>query len=135
MLLVPKQKVAVLIMSNTDGVVLEKTRDKALEIMINPAPAPKPVPAAAKPLAGGEMARYTGRYSQPKRFDIEVFIRDGKLFIKEFGHELPLTFLGNNRFSFQLPGAERPEEIFILPQSAANPGFLSQDIWAFKRID
>jgi CubicO group peptidase (beta-lactamase class C family) len=135
MLLVPKQKVAVLIMSNTDGVVLEKTRDKALEIMINPAPAPKPVPAAAKPLAAGEMAKYTGRYSQPKRFDIEVFIKDGELFIKEFGRELPLTFLGNNRFSFQMPGADRPEEIFILPQTPANPGFLHQDVWAFKKIN
>ena len=71
MLLVPKQKVAVLIMSNTDSVVLEKTRDKALEIMISSAPAPKSPPAAAKPLAAGDMAKYTGRYSQPKRFDIE----------------------------------------------------------------
>jgi CubicO group peptidase (beta-lactamase class C family) len=135
MLLVPRQKVAVLIMSNTDGVTLEKTRDKALEIMINPAPAPKPAPAPAKPLAAGEMAKYTGRYSQPKRYDIEVFIKDGQLFIKEFGRELPLTFLGNNRFSFQPPGADSPEEIFILPQSAANPGFLSQDVWAFKKIN
>jgi CubicO group peptidase (beta-lactamase class C family) len=134
MLLVPKQKVAVLIMSNTDNVVLEKTREKALEIMINPAPVPKN-PAAAKPLAAGEIAKYTGRYSQPKRFDIEVFIKDGKLFIKEFGLEAPLTFLGINRFSFQLPGADRPEEIFILPESAANPGFLHQDVWAFKKIN
>ena len=135
MLLVPKQKVAVLIMSNTDSVVLEKTRDKALEIMINPAPAPKTPPATAKPLAAGEMAKYTGKYSQPKRFEIEILIKDGKLFIKEHGHELPLTFLGINRFSFQLPGADRPEEIFILPQTAANPGSLHQDVWAFKKIN
>jgi hypothetical protein len=59
-------------------------------------------------------------------------MKEGKLFIKEFGHELPLTFLGINRFGFQLPGADRPEEIFILPQTAANPGFLHQDVWAFK---
>lgn len=135
MLLVPKQKVAVLIMSNTDAVVLEKTRDKALEIMINPAPGPKPPPAAGRPLAASEMAKYAGKYSQPKRFDIEIFTRDGKLFIKENGAELPLTFLGNNRFIFQSPGAERPEEVFILPHTAENPGFLHRNVWAFKKIN
>jgi CubicO group peptidase (beta-lactamase class C family) len=135
MLLVPKQKIAVLIMSNTDNVTFEKTQDKALQIMINPGPPPKVLPAAVKPITAEEMAKYTGKYSQPKRFDVEVFIKDGKLFIKEFGLEMPLSFIGNNRFSFQSPRAPRPEEVFILPKSATSPGFLHQYVWAFKKIN
>lgn len=136
MLLVPKQKVAVLIMSNTNNVTYGKTQNKALEIMINPGPAPVPRnPPPVKPLTIEEMGKYVGKYSQPKRFDIEVFVKEEKLFIREFGLEMPLTFIGNNRFSFQLPRADRPEEIFILPQSAAGPGFLHQYVWAFKKIN
>ena len=134
MLLVPKQKIAVLIMSNTDSVVLEKTRDKALEIMINPAPAPKTPPAAAKPLAAGEMAKYTGKYSQPKRFDIEVFIKDGKLFIKEFGHELPLTFLGNNRLASSCRAPTVPRRSSFCRRPLRIPAFCTKMFGRLRRL-
>lgn len=136
MMLVPKHKIAVLIMSNTNSVTFDKTREKALEMMAGTSPAASKIPpAAVKPISAEEMGKYTGKYSQPKRFDIEVFVKGGKLFIKEIGVELPLAFHGNNRFSFQLPRSPRPEEIFILPHSPTAPGFLHQYVWAFKKVN
>ena len=45
------------------------------------------------------MRRYAGRYSHaPQTW--EVFVKDGKLFLKEGGKEFELTKLGRGRFGY-----------------------------------
>lgn len=133
-LFVPEQKFAVVIMSNTDNVVLRDTQAAAVDAMLKPGmqiDGSGDRPEALKP---GQMVEYAGKYTQPKRFDIEVFIKDGQLFIREFGLEMPLTYYGGNRFKFQLPRAPRPLEIYIQPQTTRKTGFLHQYVWAFKKV-
>ena len=131
---IPEQKFALIILGNTNNIGFIKTHDKALEMFVNLKSKEDFKAKPALPMSEVEMKKYTGSYSQPNRWTSEVFIRDGKLFIKQFNRELELTKIGENRFSFQFPNAPRPLEIFIQPEENGRSGFLHQYVWAFKKI-
>ena len=131
---VPEQKFALIILGNTNNITLSKTHEKALEMFLNLKPKEEFKAKSALPMTEAEMKKYVGTYSQPNRWNSEVFIKDGKLFIKQFNQELELRKIGENRFSFQFPNAPRPLEIFIQPAENGTDGFLHQYVWAFKKI-
>ena len=137
MKLIPARKAAVIILGNTDNVVLSKTQEKALELILNLKPSTdQPGKAAARPplpLTTGEMSQYVGTYAQPNRWQIEIFVRDGQLFIRELGQELPLTKIAENRFAMQFPNAARPVGIYLKPAAAQSRGFIHQYVWAFAK--
>ncbi len=131
---VPEQKFALIILGNTNNIGFIKTHDKALEMFLNLKPKEEFKAKTALPMSEAEMKKYVGTYSQPNRWNSEVFIKDGKLFIKEFNQELEMRKIGENRFSFQFPNAPRPLEINIQPAENGKSGFLHQYVWAFKKI-
>ncbi len=53
------------------------------------------------------MANYVGSYSN--RWIMELFVREGKLFLKRFGAELPVTKIGEHRFSVTSEGASEAQ--------------------------
>lgn len=131
---VPEQKFALIILGNTNNIGLTKTHDKALEMMLKLQPKAEFKVKPTLPMTEAEMQKYVGTYSQPNRWNSDVFIKDGKLFIRQFNQELQLSKIGENRFSFQFPNAPRPLEIFIQPAENDQTGFLHQYVWAFKKI-
>jgi hypothetical protein len=134
MLFAPEQRVAVIVLSNTNGVSLDKTQQKAMEIMLPLKAQEESKPKAPIPVTDAEIQKYIGVYDQPKRFKIEVFTKNGKLFIKEFDKEMPLIKIGDNRFAFQFPWANSPEEIVFKLGEGGKPLLLHQFVWAFRRI-
>lgn len=132
MLMVPEQKLGIIILSNGNGAQLDKTQEKALELMLKLAPKPAPAVDEAMAMNEAEMKKYAGVYEQPKRFKIEVYVKDAKLFIKEFDLEMPLVKVGENRFAFKFPGAKDSQYIFIKTGKDGKPVFLHQYVWAFK---
>lgn len=134
MLFVPEQKFAVIILGNTNNVVLSKTQEKAMETMLSLKPKEASESKTILPMTEAEMQKVVGTYSQPNRFKIEIFVKDGKLFIREFNQELPLTKIGENRFSFQFPNAPQPLEIYIQPTEKGKSGFVHQYVWAFRKM-
>jgi hypothetical protein len=106
-----------------------------LELLLPLAPKDEFRASAAQPLSDAEMKRYVGTYEQPNRFKIEILIKEGKLFIKEFNNEMLLTKIGENRFAFNFPRAERPTEVYIKLGRDDKPRFLHQFVWAFKRLN
>lgn len=80
-----------------------------------------------------EMKNYVGVYTQPNRWKSEIFIRQGKLFIQEFNREMPLTKIGENRFSFEFPAPGTIQEISFKIGADGKPVALNQYVWAFKR--
>jgi len=134
MLFVPERHFAVIILSNSDNVVFDKTQEKALELALKLAPKETPPEKRAQPMTAAEMAAYTGTYTQPNRFNVEIFLKKGKLFIREFNQEMLLSKTGENRFIFQSPGGSRTEEIYIQPSTPGKPGFVHQYVLAFKKI-
>lgn len=134
MKLIPEQRIAVITLGDTNNVVLAKTQEKALEIAANLKPQVNQPAKAALPMSDAEMQKYVGTYAQPNRWKIEIFTKDDKLLIRELSQELVLTKIGENRFSFQFPNANRPIEIYIQPASANSRGFVHHYVWAFARV-
>ena len=135
MTLVPEHRFAVITLSNTDGVVLSKTRERAMELMLPLAPKQEPQLKTPQPMDEVEMKKYAGIYNQPKRWKIEVLVKEGKLFIKQFNREMPLSKIGENRFSFQFPAPNTTQEIEFKIGKDGKPILLHQYVWAFKRTD
>ena len=134
MMFVPERHVAVIVLSNTDGVVLDKTEEKALELMLPSAVKEEPKAKTVQSVSEAEIKNYVGTYSQPNRWKTEVFIKEGRLFIKEFNREMPLNKIGENRFSFEFPKPGINQEISFKLGSDDKPIALNQYVWAFKRL-
>lgn len=134
MMMVPKYRFAVIMLTNKEGAGLGKTQEKAMELLLPLTVKEEIKPHSAQSMNEAEMNKYTGTYSNPNRWQIDVVVKEGRLFIKEFGLELPLTKIGEQRFSFALPGRSQPEEIVIRPSVDGKAVILHQYVWAFKRL-
>ncbi|HMZ80868.1 MAG TPA: serine hydrolase domain-containing protein [Acidobacteriota bacterium] len=130
----PEQKVGYILLCNGNGVDLSKSKEKIMEVMLPLKSKLINTPAPSQPLTQEEMNFYAGQYFQPNRFRIEILIKNQQLFIKELGQEMPLTKIGEHRFSFQFPLAPQPWEIYIQPGKDGKPLAAHQYVWGFKKI-
>ena len=133
LMMVPKHRFAVMMLTNKEGTGLNKTQEKAMELLLPLTAKEEAKRQTSQSMSGAEMSKYAGTYSNPKRWEIEIVVKEGKPFIREFGLELPLTKIGEQRFSFVLPGRSQPTEVVIRLGADGNPATLHQYVWAFKR--
>jgi CubicO group peptidase (beta-lactamase class C family) len=132
----PGERVAVIVLNNKDGARLNKTFDKAFELML-PSLKSHTTPAAAEAIAPiamseAEAARYAGTYVN--RWPIELLVRHGQLYLKQFGAEMPVMKIGANRFSVTPPGARRGQELLIVSGADGKPSYLQMALWVFRRV-
>lgn len=129
--IVPERNFAVIVFANRDGVRLNKTVGKAFDLFLPMRSAAERKPAPPLPMTGGEMKSYVGTYAN--RWAMEIFMRDGKLFLRRFGAELPVTKLGQNSFSVS-PAPDAPPQEFTIDSSALNQvEAIRMFLWAFKK--
>ena len=92
-----------------------------------------------------EMESYAGTYVNGG-LKIELIVRDGKLFRKEFypttveegpgrNFEVPVTKIGTNRFAFSLPGETTSAEFILIPGPDGMPEYLHSFMGAARRIE
>jgi len=95
----PEQKIAIIVLANTSGQTLPKSRRKAMEMFL---PLKAETNETPKTIAMNteEMKRYVGKFSHAPQV-WEVFIKDGKLFIKEDGKDFELTKIGKETFRYE----------------------------------
>lgn len=95
----PEQKIAIIVLANTSGQTLPKSRRKAMEMLL---PLKVESNESPKPMAMNEMEmkRYVGRFSHAPMV-WEVFIRDGKLYLKADGKDFELTKIGKDSFRYE----------------------------------
>jgi CubicO group peptidase (beta-lactamase class C family) len=102
--MVPEHRFAVIVLTNRSGETLTRSREKAMELALPLKPQAernvKPLP-----ISEDEMRSFVGAYSHAPQV-WEVFIKDGKLFLKMDGKESPLTRIGENKFSAGSAGEE-----------------------------
>lgn len=132
--MLPAERVAVIVLNNRDGVRLNKTFARAFELAAPSvkAAAPAATAPATLPLGDAEAARLAGTYTN--RWQIELVARGGRLFLRQFGSELPVTKLGEGRFNAAPPGAARGQQFLILPGADGRPAHLQMSLWVFKRV-
>lgn len=111
MMMAPDHRVAVIILVNKSGGTLNKTAEKAMELML-PLEAKKLDKPKPMPMSEAEMARYVGVYGDAPGA-IELFMKDGKLYIKIGGRELPVNKLSDTRFASLTPNGSQNEFVFI----------------------
>jgi CubicO group peptidase (beta-lactamase class C family) len=102
--LVPAHKFAVIVLTNRSGETLSRAQDKAMELLLPLKPPERNGMNSAPPPSEAEMAGYVGRYSHaPQTW--EVFVKDGKLWLKHEGLESELKKVGPATFAYD-PGGE-----------------------------
>jgi CubicO group peptidase (beta-lactamase class C family) len=78
-LIVPEHRFAVVVMTNRTGATLNKTVEKAMELMLPLKPKAEGTSKQEIPMSEAEMNNYAGTYYSPSN-TADIFIRDGKLF-------------------------------------------------------
>lgn len=129
----PDQRVAVIILANRTGAMLSQTAEKAFELMLPLTPKSKDKPEPALLMAESELDKYVGTYYHPP-VSIEISAKEGKLFLKAFGTEVPITKLGDNRFSFVSPIDSQVQEFVTIPGTDGKIEYLHNSLRALKRI-
>jgi hypothetical protein len=121
----PDYKLAVIVLTNRNGDTLPRTRQRVMELALplKPDPAEQPKPPAP---GADEMKRYVGKYAHaPQTW--EVFMKEGKLFLKEDGKDFELTKLGRERF-----GYEQGEVLFV-PDASGAIEYIFMGLYAARR--
>ncbi|MCI0392794.1 MAG: beta-lactamase family protein [Acidobacteria bacterium] len=127
----PKHRFAVIILTNRNSAVFNQSAEKALELMLPLTP--KPGLAATVAIKAAEMANYVGVYSDPPG-RAEILIRDGQLFLKEYGLTLPVNKTVDNRFLIAPPLSSRAEVIELVPGSDGRTEYLRRGGRTYKRV-
>ena len=143
--IVPEHRFAIIIFANRTGSILSKSLEKALELSLPLSQKPRVLPKHAVPMTLAEMESYTGTYVNGA-LKIELIVRDGKLFRKEFypttveegpgrDFEVLVTKVGTNRFAFTLPGEITSAEFILVPGPGGRPEYLHSFMGAARRVD
>jgi CubicO group peptidase (beta-lactamase class C family) len=143
--IVPEHRFAIIIFTNRTGAILSKSLEKGLELSLPLTPKPRVAPKRAVPMTLAEMESYAGTYVNGA-LKIELIVRDGKLFRKEFypttveegpgrDFEAPVTKVGTNRFAFTLPGETTSAEFILLQGRDGRPEYLHSFMGATRKVD
>lgn len=130
----PDQKVGVIILANRTGASLSRTATRALELLIPLAPAPttsRPAPVA---LSAAEAAEYAGAYSQTAKPDIELFVNNGRLFMKAAAGPQPVMKIGANRLVVVRSGSANARELQVTRGKDGKTLYLHQGTRALRRL-
>jgi CubicO group peptidase (beta-lactamase class C family) len=142
--IVPERRVAVIIFANRTGAILGKSLEKALELSLPLEPKRQEPRKQVVPMTLAEMDNYAGTYVNGA-LKIELIVRDGKLFRKEFypttiedgpgrDFEALVTKVGTNRFAFTLPGETIPAQFVLVPGPNGRPEYLHSFMEAARRV-
>lgn len=129
--MIPERRAAVIVLSNRSDNRMEKTFTRALDLLMPGVSPPAAEPRREIPMTADEMQRYAGTYAN--RWSMDLFVRDGRLFLRRFGAELPVTKVGENRFSIQPESLPQPQEFLLVPGADGRPELLQMFLWGFRR--
>jgi CubicO group peptidase (beta-lactamase class C family) len=122
----PEQKIAVIVLANTSGQTLPKSRRQAMEMLL-PLTAETVEQPKKLETSAADMKRYAGRYEQAPQV-WEVFVKDGKLFIKEDGKDFELNRTGKDNFSYE------QGEVLFVPNEKGEIEHIFMGLYAARKI-
>jgi len=128
--MVPDHQFAVIILANKSGQSLEKSAEKAMELMLHLDPPIQEKAAAA--ITPRDLRDLVGRYAHAQT-TVEITNKGGTLHFKQGPLELPLTKIGEDHFSMLPPGASRHQEIVAVRGSTGRVEFLHAGLRALAR--
>jgi CubicO group peptidase (beta-lactamase class C family) len=130
----PEHRFSVIVLGNRTGVALNKTAEKAMELMLPLKPKESEKPNPVLQMSESEMAGYVGKYGQ-RSTSYEILVKDGKLFLKQGETEVLITKVGNNLFAATLPSNQRPMQFALVLGADGKSEYFHAGLRASKRID
>ena len=94
----PEQRFGVIVLANRTGVSLNRTAEKAMEIVLPLGPAETPAPRTPIAMTDAEITAFAGTYSQGLR-KLDLMKKDGKLYLKQGNQEVALEKTGAHELS------------------------------------
>ena len=130
--IIPEKRIGIVVLANRQGQQLPKTVEKATELLVQLEPKKSPLPPETKEMIPSEMSEYVGVYNNGGD-PVEIFIRDGRLFLRTGKSELQLSKIGERRFMMQEPGATAPDQLVMLPDKSGRIAYIQVGSSALKR--
>ena len=125
----PSRKFAVIVLTNKSGETMRRSLNKAMELGVGLKDEDEK-PAPVTPVTASEMNEYAGVYSHaPATWD--VFIKDGKLYVKTEGKEYPLTKSGDRKFTY---GEQNENEIVFVAGKSGRIDLIFMGLYGAKRV-
>lgn len=131
--MVPDKRFAVIILANRSGASLDKTAEKATEMFLPLTPKPAPKPPPELPISEAEKAAWIGTYQNVPTEKIEIFSKEGRLFLRRATSELPIRKTGENQISAGVPGNPRQVQFTIVQGRDGKTLYLHSGGRAFKK--
>ena len=129
----PDHRFAVIVLGNRTGVALNKTAEKAMELMLPLKPKDDDRPNQDLPMTAAEMAHYVGKYGQ-REANVEILLKDGKLFLKQGQNERPIRKVGENRFAVGAPNNSTPMQFTLVTGSDGKAEYFHAGLRASRRM-
>jgi CubicO group peptidase (beta-lactamase class C family) len=114
--MVPTERFAVIVLANKSGSLLNRTAEKAMELMLPLKAKTEAKPKQALAISDAEISEYVGTFTN-KPESAEILMKEGRLVLKRENGEFAITTIGNYRFSFIKPSESQAEE-FVLVRGA-----------------
>ncbi|MGZ8845872.1 MAG: serine hydrolase domain-containing protein, partial [Pyrinomonadaceae bacterium] len=127
--MVPARKFAVIVLTNKSGETMRRTLNKASELGLGLKPDTPETPKPAPTLTAAQLAEYVGTFKGSTTW--EVYLKEGKLFVKNEGTEYLLTAKGDRKFSF---GSENENELIFVPGKSGRIEFVFSELYSAKRV-
>jgi CubicO group peptidase (beta-lactamase class C family) len=134
LLMVPEQRFAVIALTNRTGTMLNRTVEKAMELMLPLKPKPEQQPNKGLPISEAEMANYVGTYKNPSNSAMEIVIRDGKLFFTSSGDQFPLKKIADRLFAVVTQRRFQYLEFVPVPGADGKVLYWHRGLRAWKRV-
>jgi len=128
----PEKQVAIVILTDGRGGQLPRTVTRASELLLPLSPRKLVPTPETKEMTLAEMAEYVGTYNNGGD-PVEIFIREGRLFMRVGKSELQLSKIADRRLMMKEPGAAAPDELVMLPDKSGRITYIQVGSGALMR--
>jgi hypothetical protein len=126
----PRERFAVILLANQEGMRFEKTMAAAFAPFRREG-APPVTPEAPRAMTESEMAALAGIYRN--RWAVEIVHEKGALYLEQFGARMPVAKTGVDLLEADPGGSGRPIPFRILPGTDGPGELLQVFLWLFRR--
>jgi CubicO group peptidase (beta-lactamase class C family) len=130
--MVPTHRFAVIVLANRSLSLLNKTAEKAMELLLPLEPKAESRSEQALAVSEPEMSKYVGTYTNGSE-SAEILVKKGNLILRRKDGELPITKIGNCRFSIIKPSESEAEEFVLVPGANGKAEYLHIDRHALRK--
>ena len=131
--MVPAQRFAVILLANKSEVLLNKTAEKAMELMLSLDAKVKAKPKQTLAITEAEIGEYVGTYKNNPE-SAEILVKQGRLVLKLEDGELPITKIGDFQFLITKPDESEREEFVLVPGADGKVEYLHIGRHALRKV-